>query len=208
MDNFSQLIAQGVANFEYKTITGSITPTYSQDLESRMIRDYNNLYSIATNTHMSKTADGKIIITGTLVGDKKYFDRFLYSTCYKNLMFNMSVCTFIYNNGYIGHYDIYNNDDVYMLELRTMHPELFDKIGSPCQACQDCCVCTSESQIPQNIKYISKTANIETVKECFSQEDAIKALNEHQDIKGNNWIMIGLSDGYHLMEMDNKLIIK
>lgn len=205
MDKFSKLIAQGVANFEYKTITGSITPTYSQDLESRMIRDYNNLYSIATNTHMSKTVDDKIIITGTLVGDKKYFDRFLYSTYYKNLTFSTSAYSFIYNNGYIGHYDIYNNDDVYVLELLTMHPEIFDKIGTPCQ---DCCVCTSESQIPQNIKYISKTANIETVKECFSQEDVIKALNEHQDIKGNNWMIIGLSDGYHLMEMDSKLIIK
>lgn len=205
MDKFSQLIAQGVANFEYKTITGPITPTYSQDLESRMIRDYNNLYSIATNTHMSKTVDDKIIITGTLVSDKIYFDRFLYSTYYKNLTFSTSVYSFIYNNGYEGHYDKYNNDDVYMLELRSMHPELFNKIGSNCQ---DCCVCTSESQIPQNIKYISKTANIETVKECFLQEDVTKALNEHQDIKGNNWMIIGLSDGYHLMEMDNKLIIK
>lgn len=205
MDKFSELIAQGVANFEYKTIAGGITDTYSQDLESRMIRDYNNLYSIATNTHMSRTVDDKIIITGTLVADKNYFDRFLYSNYYKNLTFNTSAYSFIYNNGYIGHYDIYNNDVVYMLELRSMHPELFNKIGYPCQ---DCCVCTSENQIPQNIKYISKTANIETVKECFSQEDVTKALNEHQNIKGDSWMIIGLYDGYHLMEMNNKLIIK
>ena len=33
-------------------ITGDITDTYPQDLESLMIRDYNNLYSIATNTKL------------------------------------------------------------------------------------------------------------------------------------------------------------
>ena len=62
--------------------------------------------------------------------------------------------------------------------------------------------------VPQNIKYISKTANIESVRECFKKENVVEALNEHPDIKGNNWMIVGLSDGYHLMEMNQKIMIK
>ena len=36
MDKFSELIKQGVTKFEYKPITGNITDTYPQDLESQM----------------------------------------------------------------------------------------------------------------------------------------------------------------------------
>ena len=75
MDKFSELIAQGVANFEYKPITQSTPSNPLEDPDYEMIRMYNNLYSIATNTHMSRTEEGDIVVTGTLVKDKKYFDR-------------------------------------------------------------------------------------------------------------------------------------
>ena len=200
MDKFSELIAQGVANFEYKPITQTTPGNCLEDPDYEMIRMYNNLYSIATNTHMSRTEGGDIVITGTLVKDKKYFDRFLYSCIYKNLTFQQSLLEFLRCYRYVGCYDILNNDHVY--KLKPLVEFKMNCVGD------QCCVYQTESQIPQNIKYISKTANIESVRECFKKENVVEALNEHQDIKGNNWMIVGLSDGYHLMELDNKLIIK
>lgn len=201
MDKFSELIAQGVANFEYKPITQTTPSNCLEDPDYEMIRMYNNLYSIATNTHMSRTEDGDIVITGTLVRDKKYFVKFLYSNWYKNLTFQQSLLEFLRCYGYTGCYDILNSDHVYKLK------HLAELNNNICVG-DNCCVCQMESQIPQNIKYISKTANIESVRECLKNENVVEALNEHQDIKGNNWMIAGLSDGYHLMELDNKLIIK
>jgi hypothetical protein len=202
MDKFSELIKQGVAKFEYKPITGDITDTYPQDLESQMIRDYNNLYSIATNTHMGRSTDNRIIITGTLVKDTKYFDRFLCSQYYKNLTFDKCPSCFFRDYGFVGHYEILNNDNVYVLELISEHPELVKY-----EICQDNCLCTSESNIPRNVRFISTSGNFEDVKECIT-EDTAKSLNESKYIIGDNWMVVGLSDGYHLMEMNQKIMIK
>ena len=202
MDKFSELIAQGVAKFEYKPITGNITDTYLQDLESQMIRDYNNLYSIATNTHMSRNVDNRIIITGTLVKDPIYFDRFLCSNYYKNLTFSKCPACFFKEHGYVGHYEILNNDYVYVLELLTEHPEL-----AQTQICQDNCVCPCEGGIPRNVRFISTSGNFEDVKECVTENTA-KSLNESKYIIGDNWMVVGLSTGYNLVEMNQKIMIK
>jgi hypothetical protein len=202
MDRFSELIANGVAAFEYKTITGDITDTYPQDLVSQMIRDYNNLYSIATNTHMGRTGDNRIVITGTLINDPKYFDRFLCSNYYKNLTFDKCPVCFFKDYGFVGHYEILNNDSVYVLEPAEEHPEL-----AKCEICQDNCICTSESNIPRNVRFISTSGNFEDVKECVT-EDTAKSLNESKYIIGDNWMVVGLSTGYHLMEMNQKIMIK
>lgn len=202
MDKFSELIKQGVAKFEYKPITGDITDTYPQDLVSQMIRDYNNLYSIVTNTHMGRTGDNRIVITGTLIKDPKYFDRFLCSNYYKNLTFNKCPVCFFKDYGFVGHYEILNNDSVYVLEPIEEHPEL-----AKCEICQDNCICTSESVVPRNVRFISTSGNFEDVKECVT-EDTAKSLNESKYIIGDNWMVVGLSTGYHLMEMNQKIMIK
>lgn len=202
MDKFSELIKQGVTKFEYKHITGNITDTYPQDLESQMIRDYNNLYSIATNTHMGRSADNRIIITGTLIKDPMYFDRFICSNYYKNLTFSKCPACFFKEYGYVGHYEIMNNDSVYVLELLTEHPEL-----AQTQICQDNCVCPCEGGIPRNVRFISTSGNFEDVKECVT-EDTAKSLNESKYIIGDNWTLVGLSTGYNLIEMNQKIMIK
>ena len=202
MDKFSELIANGVAAFEYKTITRDITDTYPQDLVSQMIRDYNNLYSIATNTHMARTGDNRIVVTGTLIKDPKYFDRFLCSNYYKNLTFDKCPACFFKDYGFVGHYEILNNDNVYVLEPTEEHPELVK-----CEICQDNCVCPCEGGIPKNVRFISTSGNFEDVKECVT-EDTAKSLNESKCIIGDNWMVVGLSTGYHLMEMNQKIMIK
>lgn len=202
MDRFSELIKQGVAKFEYKPITGNITDTYPQDSVSQMIRNYNNLYSIATNTHMSRTSDGKIIISGTLVKDEKYFDTFLCSCWYKNLTFQKCPANFLRDYGYIGHREILNGDTVYVLELLTEHPEL-----AQVQLSQDNCVAALEGGIPRNVRFISTSGNFEDVKECVT-EDTAKSLNESKYIIGDNWTLVGLSNGYSLVEMNQKIMIK
>lgn len=202
MDKFSELIAQGVANFEYKNITGNITYTCPHDMASVMIREYNNIYSIATNTHMSCTDCGQVIITGTLVNDPKYFDRFLCSTYYKNLIFPKCPACFFRDFGYIGYYDNLNRDKVYVLEPVSEHPEL-----TQVQLCQNNCVCPCEGGIPKNVRFISTSGNFEDVKECVT-EDTAKSLNESKYIIGDNWMVVGLSTGYNLVEINQKIMIK
>lgn len=202
MDRFSELIAQGVANFEYKNITGNITDTYPQDLVSCMIRDYNNLYSITTNTHMGRDENNRVIITGTLIKDAMYFDRFLCSTYYKNLKFSKCPVCFFRDYGYVGHYEVMNNDSVYVLEPIAEHPEL-----AQVQLSQDNCVCPCEGGIPRNVRFISTSGSIDDVKECAT-EDTANSLNESKYIIGDNWMVVGLSTGYHLIEMNQKIMIK
>lgn len=206
MDKFSELIAQGVANFEYKNITQTTPLNIMEEPDYQMIRSYNNLYSIATNTNMLRTEDGEIIIVGTLVKDPKYFDRFLWSQYYKNLTFTKSLGSFLRDYGYTGCYTSINNDSVYMLRSLSSD-EIMNTIGAPTIQ-SDSCVCACEGGIPENIRFISINADINDIKECFSQKDVIKALNESKNIIGNNWIIAGLSDGYHLIELDSKLMIK
>lgn len=194
MDKFSQLIAQGVAKFEYTPI--------AQDIPNPcpICRAYNNVYSLANDTHMSILPDGRYVITGHAIRDKRNFDCFLYSSFWGWVNFNDSglgaPCTFFCNNKLQGHYDILNGDDVYILEVIPEEPDR-------CLACPDG-VCCAETKISEQLSVITTDGNAAHIRECFKQKDVAKALNEDLHVLGVNWMIVGLSDGDHLVSVGKK----
>jgi predicted metal-binding protein len=192
MDKFSKLIAQGVAKFEYTPIAPEV-PT-----QCAVCRAYNNVYSIANDTRMSELPDGRHVITGSVIKDKRKFDNFLYSPFYSGINFMDSglgaPCTFFYNNGLKGHYDVLNGDVVYILE--KMPEEQEAKI----MACPDC-ACCSESRVPMNLRFLTTDNDARHIMDCFKQPDVAKALNENRNVVGENWVLVGLSDGDHFVSV-------
>ena len=102
-DKFSELIAQGVARFDYKPIAPEIT---EQDF---VCRAYNNIFSIATDTHMHLDHETGIrYITGKIVSIKEKFDSFLCASQWMGVNFRhsgyWSACNFLQMNGLTGQY--------------------------------------------------------------------------------------------------------
>ena len=116
-DRFSELIAKGVAEFRYTPIAPSIPE------QDPICRSYNNIFSIASDTHMSCLGDGRRVITGHKIGIKKDWDLFVDSCFWGAVDFRTSgyycVNDFLYKNGLVGHYDVINNDNVYVVESLT-----------------------------------------------------------------------------------------
>lgn len=198
MDKFSKLIAQGVAKFEYTPIAPQI-PT-----QCPICRGYNNVYSIANDTHMSELPDGRHVITGHAVRDKKNFDYFLYSGYWGNVNFMDSgynyPCAYFNMNKLKGHYDILNGDVVYILETIPDEDEQGKGSAIPCP---DCVYCAGTS-IPEQLRAITTDGDENHIRECFRQPDVAKALNEDIHVCGVNWMVVGLSDGDHIVSVGKK----
>lgn len=192
MDKFSELIKAGVAEFKYTPIASSI-PT-----QCPICRAYNNVYSMANDTHLSLLDDGRYVITGHAIRDRRNFDSFLYNCCWGAVDFTTSglsaPCNFFSSNKLRGHYDILNGDQVYILE------PIVDE-GSNCpNVCPDG-VLTADSSIPESLRVLTTDSNADHIKECFKQKDVAKALNEDIHVYGTNWTVVGLSDGDHLVSV-------
>ena len=113
-DRFSELIEKGVAEFRYTPIAPSIPE------QDPICRSYNNIFSIPSDTHMSCLGDGRRVITGHKIGIKKDWNEFVNSCFWGAVDFRTSgyysVNEFLYKNGLAGHYDVINNDNVYIVE--------------------------------------------------------------------------------------------
>lgn len=182
-NKFSEWIDSGIASFNYENIIGN------EPEQDPICRTYNNIYSIPSDTHMSKLEDGTRIITGHMINTPKW-EQFIIARQWASVNFMDSGCwsvqDFLYANGLRGEKCYLNGDWVYCLK------ELCD-IPSDCQ-----CVCppmchTNESKIPQPISVLSKDGNKIRVEECFKGNilEVVKNLNESVWIKGGNWITDG-----------------
>lgn len=199
MDKFSELIAQGVAEFKYTPIAQEVPNTCP------ICRAYNNVYSLANDTHMAHLEDGRYVITGHVIRDKKHFDEFLCSCMWGAMNFMDSglgaPCNFFYANHLKGHYDILNGDEVYILEEIPQ-----DDGGSP-EYVIPCCpdsACCSGTSIPESLRALTTDGNAEHVRECYKQSDVAKALNESMYVYGNNWTPVVLSDGVHIVSVGER----
>ena len=195
MDKFSQLIKKGVAKFEYTPIAQEIPN------QCPICRAYNNVYSLANDTHMAVLPDGRYVITGHAIRDKKNFDMFLYSSFWGWMNFNDSglgaPCCFFSTNKLTGHYDILNGDDVYILEP-VPAPE--DVKNCECLPCPDC-VCCAGTAVPEKLAALTTDGDARHIQECFRQTDVVKALNEDLHVVGTNWMMVNLSTGKHVVSI-------
>ena len=186
-DKFSELIAQGVARFDYKPIAPEIT---EQDF---VCRAYNNIFSIATDTHMHLDHEtGMRYITGKLVSIKEKFESFLYATQWMGVNFRnsgyWSACSFLQTNGLSGRYGSLNGDLVYEVAPIPEDPAL----GVPAIPGT---YTTSESKIPDNVARLTADGNAMRIKECYSGKNNLyevcNALNESIYVLGNEWTVNG-----------------
>lgn len=196
MNKFSELIANGVAEFHYTPIAQS-TPN-----QCPICRVYNNVYSLANDTHMSMLDDGRYVITGHAIQNKRLFDQFLYSSCWGAMNFIDSgmeaPCTFFFNNNLKGHYDTLNYDLVYVLE-----PIPEEELMIQAMKCPDCCTCAGTA-VPESLRVLTTDGDARHIQECFKQEDVVKALNESLYVRGTNWIPVNLSTGMHIVSIGKK----
>lgn len=189
-DKFSELIAQGVARFDYKPIAPEIPE------QDPVCRQYNNIFSIATDTHMHLDHEtGMRYITGKLVSIKEKFDSFLYSSHWMGVNFThsgcWSACQFFQMNGLSGRYGVLNGDVVYEVAPIPTDPML----GAPAIPGIPTTYTTSESRIPDNVARLTVDGNAIRIKECYNGKNNLyevcNALNESMYVLGNEWTVNG-----------------
>ena len=211
-DRFSDLINKGVAAFQEKPV-GSPVPTLDP-----MVKAYNNLWGLLTDTHMSAVEDG-YIITGTFV-KSQYWEGFKYCSYYGSTNIKLgsgfySLENMIYTNGYVMSPDIYNGDYVIKLTKRpepTAAPENSECASCDCAVpcCKSCIPCVTslgESQIPHPFKEFFTPEQSRAIIEGWAGEDAMKiatVLNESKELKGHSF---RVSADNQYMIVDEKLKI-
>ena len=185
-DRFSDLINKGVAAFQERPV-GSPIPTLDP-----MVKAYNNLWGLLTDTHMSKLCDECYIITGTFV-KSQYWEGFKYCSYYGNTNIKLgsgycSLENMIWTNGYEMKPDTYNGD--YVIKL-TKRPEPSTEPGANCdgcvvpccQSCDPCVTSLGESQIPHPFKEFFSNVEIAAIMEAWRGGDgnAVKVLENLKD---------------------------
>ena len=127
MQTFTDLIKSGVAPSPYKTNVIS-------NETDRFIINYNNIWGIISDTHMSKGEDGRYYITGQLFKNKDKTCNFIYAWSwgaynFKNSSLGYSSLKEYCDRNYktISH-EIVNGDDVLVLtEFTEEQREYYDK---------------------------------------------------------------------------------
>lgn len=194
MDRFSELVAKGVAAFNY-------TPIASDSVSCPVCRSYNNIFSIATDTHMDCYGENGKIITGSLVGNYKMFDFFQWTSQFRGVNFTHSGVTsfadWMSKCGFQGHYEMVNHQPAYILTPIEEQPE--DNESNVAS------YVTSESRIPQSSRFLSKNSDYEDIAECIGSNpyETAKKLNESKYVYGKNWTVANLSEGTRIVGLIN-----
>ena len=192
-DKFSELIAQGVASFEYTPICGE-SPS-----QCPLCRLYNNLWGAASDTHMAVAEDGKTYITGRAIGWERIMSTMRWSQTIGGVDFKHS--------GYWSLDDmLYKmNKDLMITTLNgDVVAEVIDRV-SPKDVNIPTKAVAMESGINKPLSTLTLDRNENTLKECFKGtiDDVVENLNKNCMIKGTNWIV---SEGRILGKVDGKII--
>lgn len=130
MLTFSDLIKSGIAPAPYKT------NIVTNDFESldRFVINYNNIWGMISDTHMSKGEDGNYYITGQLFRDKEKTTNFLYAWNWGGYQFKnssvgiSSLYDYLRRNYKTVSHEIVNGDDVLVVRDFTKEQrEYYDK---------------------------------------------------------------------------------
>ena len=117
MLTFSDLIKNNIAPSPYKTnvIGNELTEN------DRFVINYNNIWGVVTDTHMSKGDDGNYYITGQLFRSREKTEQFLHAWSWGGCSFKdssmhcQSLWDYIRNNYKTVQHEIVNGDDVLVL---------------------------------------------------------------------------------------------
>ena len=128
MLTFSDLIKSGIAPSPYKK---SVVDDSGSD---RFIINYNNIWGIISDTHMSKGEDGLYYITGQLFRDREKTQNFLYAWTWGGYAFKdssmkcQSLFDYCKKNYKTVAHEIVNGDDVLVLrDFTEEQREYYDK---------------------------------------------------------------------------------
>ena len=212
-DRFSEMIKKGIASFSEKPV-GSPVPTLDP-----IVKAYNNLWGLLTDTHMSAVEDG-YIITGTFVKGP-YWESFKYCSYYgnTNIKLGSGYCnleSMIYSNGYEMKPDVYNGDYVIHITKRLeLEPTTGDNgdecCGSIpcCQCCNPCVTSLGESQIPHPFKEFFTRQESDAIIEAWKGGDcnAMKVLENLKDSVMIDGSRFRISADNQYMIVDEKLKI-
>lgn len=192
-NKFSEWISKGIASFKH-TSRETVCPTFDLG-DSYMIKTYNNMWGMPTDTQMAKLDDGRLVITGRFVQSPSWYD-FRQSSHWYAVDFTNS-----------GLFSL----DAWLYSLKKdlkqtqvngeMAWEVVDfQMEVPSQYYATT-VTTSESKIPKyNLNFIERVPGTINQILNFSKdhEDLIKGLNENCNVRGNNWIAFNGEDGLFL----------
>ena len=216
-DKFSELIKAGVASFCERPV-GSPAPTLDP-----MVKAYNNLWGLLTDTHMSKLCDECYIITGTFV-KSQYWERFKYCSYWGSTNIRLgsgynSLECMVYSNGYQMAPDTYNGDYVIKLTKRPedSRPEDSAEPGVECcgcavpccQNCDPCVISLGESEIPHPFKEFFTREESDAIIEAWKGGDgnAMKVLENLKDSTVIDGSRFRISADNQYMIVDEKLKI-
>lgn len=184
-DKFSELINQGVAAFTYTTHLPEVPE------KDPICIIYNNIFSIATDTHMSVVQDGDDecrVIKGHIIANRDKWVEFVCSPSWGSVNFRncgyYSVNDLLYQNGLEGNFGDLNGEVVYIIR-----PHQHDEDACDCKN-PACCVYTTESKIPQPLEILTNNGRKEHVLECLkgSMDEITENLNDSIWMKGENWV--------------------
>lgn len=164
---FSELVDAGVAKFEYTPILPETSQT------DPICRDYNNIFSMALDTHMSMLEDGRRIITGHNVATRKW-NYFVNCCQWGGLNFmdsgHWTVNEFLRKFNLVGRQSIINGDIVWLVEENlppqdTAMPQANESIEELNEAMQV-------------IYVVNEKTNKSYLVAAKTEEDAIKMVPE------------------------------
>ena len=166
-NKFSEWVDAGIARFEY-------TPILPETSQSDPIcRDYNNIFSMALDTHMSMLEDGRRIITGHNVATRKW-NYFVNCCQWGGLNFADSgywtVNEFLRRFNLVGRQSIINGDIVWLVE--------------ECLPVQDTAMPQANESVEelneamQVIYVVNEKTNKSYLVAAKTEEDAIKVIPE------------------------------
>lgn len=175
---FTELIQQGVATFTHNPLSTAI-PQYSQ--RSLLCRQYNNIWGMITDTHMSEVND-KLIITGSLISRTNLWSQLQFCMYWGGVNFSTtgysSLSEFFSTHNLTPKLIQYNGQPAIELEPIPNIPVQDMKVVS---------YTTSESKFPQPIRQLF---NMHALNEClneFTLQDVAEVMNDSREIPGKHW---------------------
>lgn len=204
---FSELIDAGVASFKYSPIAPE---TPEQDPR---IREYNNMWGMATDTHMS-IVNGVMTITGSFLSKPGKWMELLYATHWGNMVF-LDPC------GQPCSLSRWLSDMRHRYRLERVNGDVVIQLfpdPTKDMACEvpDCpkCACTTESKFPQPLRFYLGEGTSKFL-DCITESHTLNAicenLNKSPQVPGNLWhiqenTLVGqLGDQTILVELNYKI---
>ena len=189
-NKFSEWISQGIAAFKHtsrETVCAACDPETAY-----MIRTYNNMWGMPTDTQMAKLEDGRLVITGRFVQSPSWYD-FRQSSHWFAVDFTnsglFSLDAWLFSLRKDLKETIVNNETAWeVIDFAIEDPATYYATT----------VTTSESKIPKhNLSFIERVPG--TINGILNlsknYEDLVKGLNENYNVRGNNWIVFNGQDG-------------